>query len=483
MRFVTIGPVPAFRGASPWAAPFVAVALSLALGACSGVGDGNAIESIEVLPGDGTVDASDETFHVNECIPQSLAVVGTFSDGSRGTFTGRAAFSSDNPSVADVSDGTVPVEGLEGQVYQRGAVLPAAPGTATITAEFVGLTASLAVTVDPLGEISFTSPNPTVGVDTAYLVNLETILLDNPANVRTAAFWSFVEPDDEIATIDTTTTTTTIAGRVIGIAEGGPLLAKASFPLCGREYTTNVTIEPVDSLTLEREFTGTDAVPATGDLVIETSERFSTYGNFASGAERQDLTSQVSYDSSDDEIAIMGAVGGANYVYGLAQGGPVEITSYFGVNDAETEEDDRLPSNSLPLSVVDAALDSFSISPQELVLPQNCTYQFTATGSFDGGAYVQDITRHVSWTTEDFEIATVDNSFAIRGTFEAVGEIGESIAVTATFVDEGEDEGTEDDIEITDTATLTIGEPGLCPGSEEEPSEDLPEDGEGDATP
>lgn len=462
-----MGPVLTSFAANRWGAAVFSVALSLALGACSGVGDGNAIENIEVLPGEGTVDASDETFHINECIPQSLAVVGTFSDGSRGNFTSRASYSSDNPSVADVSDGTVPVEGIEGQVYLKGAILPGAPGTATITADFVGLTASLVVTVDPLGEFTFTDPNPTVGVDTAYLINLETTLQDNPVNVRTAAFWSFVEPDEEIATIGVSGS---VAGRVIGVAEGGPLLAKASLPLCGREYTTNVTIESVDSLTLEREFTGTDAVPATGDLVIETSERFSTYANFASGAERQDLTSQVGYGSSDGEIAIMGLVGGANYAYGLAVGGPVDITAYFGTNDPETEEDDRLASNSLPISVVDAALDSLSISPQELVLPQNCAYRFAATGSFDGGAYVQDITRHVTWATEDSEIATVNNSFTVRGTFGAIGEVGESIEVTATFVDQGEADGAEDDVEITDTATLTIGEPGPCPGSEEEPS-------------
>lgn len=444
-----------------------ALILAATLLGCDGVGDGNAIEYIEIVPVSAVIDESDDTVHLDECLPQSLAVVGHFSDGSSGDYTWRATLSSNNPSVARVSNGDIEPEGIEGEVYLPGTVLPSAPGTATIMADFVGLTASLRVTVDPLGEISFIDPNPTVGVDTAYFINLQANLQDNPVNMRTAAFWSFLEPDDEVATIVATGEN---AGRVVGVGEGGPLVAQASFPLCGRSYTTEVHVEAVDSLTLEREHAGSDGVPASATLDVGTTEGFMAYANFASGAARQDITSQAYYESSDPAVALILP---PNYARAMAPGGPVQITAYFGQDDAETEEvDERVPSNSLPLTVIQATLDSFVIDPVEVTVPRGCTFRFSATGSFDGGAHVQSITRSVLWASADPGIATVSNSFLTAGTYGAVGEVGETVEITATYVEDMATEGGEDDVESEVTGTLTIGEPGPCPGNEP-PVEDV----------
>ena len=82
---------------------FVVCAAAL-IAACSGVGDGNKLETLRIAQ-DLTKAAGEETsVKAFTCLPTGLILVGQFSKGDAGNFSSRARWSSDDETVVKVMD-------------------------------------------------------------------------------------------------------------------------------------------------------------------------------------------------------------------------------------------------------------------------------------------------------------------------------------------------------------------------------------------
>ena len=144
---------------SGWRESVLAVALGCcaALAGCSGIGDGVAMERLIISAerSSGSTDTGDYKAVVYECLTTSLRLDAEFTNGQRNSstnpYTARATWTSSDESVVRVSNRDIPVPGADdGSVFIAGTLVPVAPGTATVTASFAGLSESIEVEVRPL---------------------------------------------------------------------------------------------------------------------------------------------------------------------------------------------------------------------------------------------------------------------------------------------------------------------------------------------
>ncbi len=175
--------------------------LGAGLAGCD-IGEGSTIEKLEIVP------ASDVTqlkpfeigdrYKLFECLRDELLVRATFTDGTQANFAARAAWSSSDPSIVQVSDGEIPAVLSTGSTdgswlvsdtltYGKGTVIPVGdPGqTAVITATFASLSASIEVEIrkPTLRVVPAPDPDPEAVVPPYYLAERTTQRVNVLANL------------------------------------------------------------------------------------------------------------------------------------------------------------------------------------------------------------------------------------------------------------------------------------------------------------
>lgn len=142
------------------------------LSACD-LGEGSRPVSVTIIPaGVITTVEGVSQLQMTECFREPLALQVTFSDGQIGNATSRAIWSSTDNNVVQVSNGDVTAQeiingefGASRLTFGRGVLIPKAVTTTpvTITADFLGLKATLPVVVDSLASLSpVVVPRPVV---------------------------------------------------------------------------------------------------------------------------------------------------------------------------------------------------------------------------------------------------------------------------------------------------------------------------------
>ena len=384
---------------------FAPILLALSLSACdiSGIGDGNKLESLEIA----RLRVNQADFNDNKvyrCFRHQLQLVGVFSDGQRGDYSARGRWTSSNPARIRVSNGDIQLPDNPELAYASGTLLPVSEGTATITGEFVGLTATYDVEVRSPTSFSISPASLSVAPKTASAISVRTVIDGYDLNVTDLAAWSFATPNAEVATIGSAT------GVVVGVAAGPELTARAQFPLCegfapAQGLTATVNVRPLTGLTLTREFSSAP----NDELINGTTDALKTVATFAGTSETQDVTGQVTYTSDKPTIAAPGLLGQRNLVSGLAVGTAV-LTSTYKESDATAE----ISSNPVMLTVVDDTLDTLSVSPEVATITALSTQQFSATGHYLSGRS-QRITRHVTWSSGDTAKVLIGNGATAAG--------------------------------------------------------------------
>lgn len=269
----------------------VSLALLAGLAGCDSIGEGSTIQKLEILAAPvesyeqgtyldfGTVD---ERYHMYDCFCSNIAVIATFTDGTLSNFSNRARFTSNNPAVVTVlnlGDETTTRCPLAQQA--PGLVIPQGLGTATITAEFGGLSDTFTIEVADASVNADGSPVTYVlrpaepaepaADDVAVGATLPLVVsatLDGRPRVlsRNVLEWSFDAADDTVATIDA-------IGVVRGIAPTGasPKTARATFGSCA-DVSPALALNVGDvlgPLTLARE---TPDFAADGKLAVASDE-------------------------------------------------------------------------------------------------------------------------------------------------------------------------------------------------------------------
>ena len=117
----------------------------------------------------------------------------------------------------------------------------------------------------------------------------------------------------------------------------------------------------------------------------------------------QDVTSQVTWSSSDTGIAtISNASGFEGVVTGGTIGSAVMTASLSGVTGSTT------------VTVTPSVLQQLQVTPANPFRPRGLQVQFTATGLFSDGS-TQDMTSQVTWTSSDVSVVPVSNTSGAEG--------------------------------------------------------------------
>jgi type II secretory pathway component GspD/PulD (secretin) len=152
--------------------------------------------------------------------------------------------------------------------------------------------------------------------------------------------------------------------------------------------------------------------PATGSLARNATLQFFATGTFSDGS-KQDVTTSVSWNSSNNNIASIGV--GSGLVRGLTTGSS-QIRATLG----------NVSSPTAALTVTSATLKSIAVAPANPVLAAGTSASFIATGTYSDGS-VQDVTSSVAWSSSKTDVATIGASSGIA-TGVAVG----STSITAS---------------------------------------------------
>ncbi|SHG96888.1 hypothetical protein SAMN04488068_2028 [Hydrocarboniphaga daqingensis] len=386
---------------------------TLLLGACSGVGDGNSLQSLVLVSSDDASLTFDDLKTGNfggatvfECGTGGLTLFGLFTrDGSFGNFTPRATWSSSNTAVATVSNGDIVFPGTTDSFYPVGTVIPVAAGNAVITARYLDLSATIDVTVKTPQNVVLEPASLRMAPNSQGFFRVTALLdgikQDVTAFAQTVAF---ATPDDTIATASFDLT-----GPVVrALSPGGPLTLNVTLPICNRTLSSTVSVAPVTSLVMQHE-------PGfSGDIIVPTNERVKVLADFGDGPE-QDLTTQSAYtvNTTTDTTATTRIIANRNFITALTAGAPVEVSAACCAFDRNADGDitDELEaatstSNSLSFTPVAATLTAFNITPTDARVEQFSSPQFNVTGVYDGGARTQDITRYVSWFVTNPAVST-----------------------------------------------------------------------------
>lgn len=410
-----------------------------ALTACEGIGDGNRPESFEIsaAPEDGSA------LEMTQCIRRNVNMVGTFTDGRRGDFTARSTWTSNNPDVVQVSDGDIVLPESGNAQLAKGTLIPVQPGVATITASFLEQTADLLVNVSALGAVRIEPASSTTAIGASRTQQVFADVDGEDVNMAGFTRWVF---DDEETAVDVADLNP-VSGEFTGLSAGA-LTSRSILDFCGIEATAAVEIAPIDTLVLTKEFDDRN------ELIVETTEVFITTAQFANGDE-QDLTTQVDYLSSLEEVAAFDLSEGViNALRGVAADpAPTEVRARFDQTPDDIEDEDFVFSDPIQITVIDAVLESIEVTPETLALEATETGVLIATGTYDAGARTQLITRHVIWASDNANIF-VSNAGSNAGLVAPLVDEDNEAIVTATATQLGEDETTVNT--FTDTATVTV---------------------------
>lgn len=130
---------------------------------------------------------------------------------------------------------------------------------------------------------------------------------------------------------------------------------------------------------------------------------FSARGIYSDNSS-SDITSSVTWFSSDPSVAVVGNVPSYQGEVRGEKIGTTNIKAALG----------NVSSPIVALSVTEAELVSIQVSPYVSVTPKGITKNFKATGTFTDYS-TQDITEQVTWKSSDTEIISIENAAGNKG--------------------------------------------------------------------
>ncbi len=200
-------------------------------------------------------------------------------------------------------------------------------------------------------------------------------------------------------------------GVVTAVDPGGPVNVTATRDAINGASSVTVTDAAVQSIAV---------TPATATAPKGETQQYTAMGTFTDGSV-QDITTSVTWSSSNTAVAQVSNAGGSNGLASALEVGSATIraldtaTSVFG---------------SAVFNVTSEELVSIAVSPASANVVDGRSTQFTAAGTYTDGS-VRDVTAQVQWTSADETIATVSNAAGANGLATGTGEGMVTITATA----------------------------------------------------
>lgn len=303
---------------------------------------------------------------------QQMKAVGTYSDNSTQDLTASAQWSSSTPNICTVAAGGLVTAGSNG-------------GACAVTASFGAIKGSSSLTIVPaLVSIVVTPVNPSIAVGTTEQFTATGTYSDNSTqNLTGTATWSSSNP--AAATVSTTTPT---AGLAKGVAGGSTTITATSGAITGTTLLTVSSASPV-SIAIS---------PTDVSLPLGLTQQFIAMATFDDGT-NQDVTGTATWKSTASSIASITTSGLA-----VARNvGTTNISATFGS-----------VSDSTPLTVNAANLNSISIEPTNGSIAQETRIQLSAIGTFNDGG-TRDVTHQATWSVSDPSVVNIgaSNGFVV----------------------------------------------------------------------
>jgi|SRR5579871_705377 len=290
---------------------------------------------------------------------QQFTATAVFSDGTKKDVTSAATWSSAQPKIASI-DGT-------------GIASSKALGTTPISALYLSVTGSSALTVNAAGLVSI-------------VVGPQSSSLTPNHSVQLSATGTFT--DGSTQDVSSTVAWSSTPGNIVTV-NGGLATAKslgtATVTATSNNLSASATVAVVAPLLQSVSIT---TVMAT--LPLGENEQLSAIGTYNDGTS-QDLTHAVQWVSSDSSILSMS---GSGLATADALGSVTVMAASGGLNGVAQ------------LQVGPPVVVSMSIAPASSVLALGTQEQLSALAKFSDGS-TQDMTLRATWTSADSSIADV----------------------------------------------------------------------------
>lgn len=342
------------------------------------------------------------------------AATAIFFDGQTQDVTSSATWTSSNEAIATVSNST----------GTHGRATAVAAGSATISADFGGVSgnSSLTVRAAVLQSLQVSPANSAIarGTSQAY-VALGTFSDGTTENLTAQVAWT--TSDNTIATVDGAGLATAVNTGQANITATDPGTGVAD------SAVLNVTAAVLQRL---------DVTPDDATVPVGYCEQFLATGLYSDGTS-QNLTSSVTWTSSNPAVAsVSNAAGEDGVATGLAVGTASISAEMPGTGITGAGQ----------LEVTSAVLEFVEVAPFSPTLADGETLRFAAVGIFSDNT-TEDLTDLVLWSSGDESIAHVSNASGSRGLARAL-QVGQADIIA-----------TDRNTGIDGSSLLTVGAPVL----------------------
>ncbi len=310
------------------------------------------------------------------------------SDGSSVTVTSAATWASDT-AAATVSAG--------------GLVTAVAPGLANISASYTlnGVTKAESrpfVVTNPVTALLVTGSSGGVPAGLTQQLTAVAVFADKSTeNVTSAATWK----------ADSSGAVSVNEFGLVSLFSVGTATVTASYAGFSTDATVAISAEVLNSITVTASKL---AVP------VGLSAVFTATGNYTTGP--RDITSSVTFSATPSGAFSFTANSGT-----ATSAGPFPATASVSASLGQ------VISAPLSVTVIDAVIQSATISPVHAMLPVGGVFGYTVIGTFSSGL-PQDLTNLATWTAAPSSVATVTNT-GKRGVVRGIS--AGPATLTATF--------------------------------------------------
>ena len=329
-------------------------------------------------------------------VPLTLAfeATGIFTDGTTQDLTNAVTWASSNTAAATISN-AAGSKGLSSTVAAGMTTISATQGAVSGSTVFT-------VTAATVSSIAVTPTNPSIAAGTTQQFAATGMFSDGSNfDLTQLATWS--SDQTGVATISNAAGS---QGLATGLTQGTANISAAFGGVTG-STTLTVTAATLVSIAV---------TPANPSVPRGLTQQFTATGTFTDGS-TQDLTTSVSWSSSDGTVASIANAGAPGLATALSQG----TTTIKAVQGTV--------SGSTTMTVTSAVLVSIAVTPADVTIPKSSTQQFIALGTFSDTSVV-DLTTQVTWTSSDPTVVAISNAALSQGLATALTK--GMVTITAT---------------------------------------------------
>ena len=335
-------------------------------------------------------------------LTQQFTAVGTFTDNSTQDLTGSVVWASSDGSVASISNAT----------GSNGLATALSVGSADLSASLGGVTSpAVTLTVSPatLVSIQVTPPSPSIANGLTQQFTAIGIYTDNSTqDLTTSATWASSSP--AVASVSNATGSN---GLATGAATGSTDITASFAGVSSSAVSLAVTAATLVSI---------QVTPPSPSIANGLAQQFKAMGIYTDNS-AQDLTSAVTWATSNSAIASISNAAGSSGLATSAGIGSTDITASLG----------SVTSPVAALTVSSATLVSIQVTPPTPGIANGMTQQFFAIGTYTDNS-TQDLTDAVTWASTNTSVASISNASGSNGLATSAGVGSTDITATAGSV-------------------------------------------------